>query len=44
MFIQSKGFTKLLSIFIGANLYGGWLNVSLNVKQPIKKKGKKYGR
>ena len=20
---------------IGANLYGGWLNVSLNVKQPI---------
>ena len=35
MFIQSKGFTKLLSVFIGANLYGGWLNVSFNVKQPI---------
>ena len=35
MFIKSKGFTKLLSVFIGANLYGGWLNVSFNVKQPI---------
>ena len=35
MFIQSKGFTKLLSVFIGANLYGGWLNVSFNVKQPL---------
>ena len=22
---------------IGANLFGGWLNVSFNVKQPIKK-------
>jgi len=22
--------------YVGANLYGGWLNVSFNVKQPIK--------
>jgi len=26
---------------IGANLFGGWLNVSFNVKQPIQKESKK---
>ena len=32
---QSIGRSMVAPIFIGANLYGGWLNVSLNVKQPI---------
>ena len=26
---------KIYYNYIGANLYGGWLNVSFNVKQPI---------
>jgi len=25
---------------IGANLYGGWLNVCFNLKQPIQKESK----
>jgi len=26
---------------IGANLFGGWLNVCFNLKQPIQKESKK---